>query len=137
MAGFKGHGTTLTYSVVDAGAYTGSILYVRDIEAPTLTYDAISTLHNGTAGAIDTFIPGVGNPGECSFTVIFQDNEVAELYSSKGILKDWRLTLPDNSYYDFEGFISSIGATVPMNEVVECNITITVSGQITLTQPGS
>ena len=129
--GIKGLGCTLTYGTVDSGTYGSSVLYIQDIDGPSPAADDVDVTTNSSSGSTREFISGLIDSGELSCDVIHTISQTSTLFGLVGDAKDWKLTLPDNSYYTFTGYLKSVANSAPMGDAVKTPITLKVGGEIT------
>jgi hypothetical protein len=130
-------GTILARQAGGSGAFT-DIANLMDITPPPLMRNAIeTTAHNDTEEA---FIVGIFRKGEMTFTIGFTPsgathNATAGLqYSIKNGVKDgWRITFPDTTTWIFSGYVTNIGPTAPVDDMLAAEVTIRPTGTMAIT----
>ena len=80
-----------------------------------------------------TFIAGLIDGGSISFTIAQSKSETGietldGLFAS-GESETWTLTFPDNSTWEFTGFVNSIGGSQPIDGLVTMTFGIRIDGQ--------
>lgn len=133
-----GYGTLLQYldPVLETETWV-SVAGTHDLEVPEDTTEAIDATANptsaGLAGAYRKKIPSpVSELGEVSYEMNFlkgQDNKMRTFKRDKRTLT-WRLVLtnPEQTYYKFCAWISKVGTSIPMEDLVKCNISLQPTG---------
>lgn len=146
MPGLSAHGALIEVSPdpnwPDFDPVGGSTDFVpiaelRDITAPPLTRKAIeTTTHNEDD---DQFIVGVRRHGDLSFDMNFLPRDETHDHLT-GLQKLWfdgdrviiRLTYPDGAsgtQWLFSGFVTSIGATLPVDDRLAAPVTLRPTGK--------
>jgi predicted secreted protein len=111
--------------------------FVRNITGPDLTRDTIDVTSIDSTGGYREFIGGFRDGGEFTFEMLFtlegydpmkDDFESADLQS-------YTLVLPDsnNTTFAFSGLVTGMSLAVPMDDAIMSNVTIKISGQVTIT----
>ena len=129
-AAFSGVGTTFNRN--------GSpIAEVNSITGPNLSRDTIDVTSLDTTGGYREFIGGFRDGGEislemnfteASFDALKDDFESADVQAYTIVFSDTGSTT-----LGFSGLVTAIGVAVPMDDKVTANVTIKISGQVTLT----
>jgi hypothetical protein len=137
MADIIGFGTTLGYSV--AGTTYTTIAKVTELDRPKQTVSDAKNSHLTSTGATHTYLPGMIEPGEVACKIIYDktlENTLLGFFQARTTLF-WKITMPDGtttgSTYVFNGFIKEFGGSVPMEETVQTEIKIKVTGVTTFT----
>lgn len=118
-----------------------TIAEITDITPPPLSRDAIDVTNQDTTNGWREKIPGFRDGGEVTFKCNWlpqnaTQNATTGLLASfnDNLLHHWRITLPDNlTNVNFSGFVSGYEPDLPIEEQGQLSITITVSGQVTIT----
>ena len=116
-------------------AYT-TISNIATISGPGFTRETVDTTALDTTGGYRTFLTGFRDAGELTFTMMFY-------YGGFDLLKDdfesdsaahYRITLPDSysTRIDFDGLVTGMPMTIPPDEKVTCDVTIKISGTVTV-----
>ena len=98
--------------------------------------EAIETTSNDSDGGAATRIPSPLTslePQEYEFNFRWSEfSQVQSIFSQRRIL-DWRIVLmnPQQSYQQFCAFISKVGGTIPMRELVKAMVELTPTGSST------
>jgi len=117
------HGTIVTRNNIEIGE-------LRDITPPALTRNTFDTTTQNDDD--DSYVVGIRRKGELSFTINFlQSGEVshgaisgllqAYLTGSKDLYK---ITFPDESYWQFSGYLTNIAPKAPVDGELAADVTI-------------
>lgn len=110
------------------------IAELREITAPALTRNTIElTNHNN---ADDEYIVGIRRHGDLTFNVNFVPQNGTHDHTT-GLQKKWfdgtrdiyRLTFPDGTSWLFSGFVTNVGASMPVDDRLGADITIRPTGR--------
>jgi len=112
------------------------IAEINSITGPGMSRSTIDTTSLDTAGGYRTFLAGFRNPG----TVVLGMNFTRDTYEQmktdfeSDSLQNYKIDLPDddNTVLEFEGLITELPLTVPADDKITADVTIQVSGQVTL-----
>ena len=113
---------------------------ITNIDGPNKSKSSIDTTALDTAGGYRTKIGGFRDPGQVVLTLNFTReaydilNDDFELDINQNYEIVWADT--DTTSEEFEGFVSAVGRTTTVDDVVTFNVTIDISGQ-TQTESGS
>ena len=137
---YDGFGTKIEYSE-DDGTTWEPVGCIRDaIEVgPVEVEDIDITCHDATNN-FKKYAPGLIEPGEVTFDVLRAPGDADDeaIYTIFGTELMWKITYPNTAAEEFDGYIKSKGANIPMgDEAMTSSITIKINGKITLTPPGS
>lgn len=118
-----------------------AIAEINSITGPGMSRDTIDTTALDTAGGYRTFITGFRNPG----TITLSMNFTAEGYSllksdfESDTAQQYQIVLPDDAQttLEFEGLVTEIPLTIPPDDKVTVDVTIQISGQVSLGSGGS
>ena len=117
---------------------------IRNISAPSSQVDMIDATHMSSPGGRREFVPGLIDPGECSFEMNYVPGSTSDQLLL-GILalppaeraRSCRITYP-NGYNDtFIGVLQTYERTIPTGELMSANVSFKVSGDVTLNEPES
>lgn len=132
-----GTGTTLTFGT---SAYSAELLSIDwgGIERPAINVDHMGVAAAGAGEmANGLMIPGdITSPGEITATVHFNpENEPPVDAVAETITVTFPLAAGDSTPASFacSGFVSAVSIGVPLEEKMTLDLTITLSGNITLT----
>jgi len=113
-----------------------SIANVTNITGPGMTRDTIDTTALDTAGGYRTFIAGFRNAGTVVLSMNFErdDYETMKNDFESDTAQNYELVLPDDDQtsLEFEGLITELPLTVPTDDKVSVEVTIQISGQVSL-----
>ncbi len=127
-----GYGTTIGYSLTN-GSFT-AVAQVTEISPPETTVGEAKVTHLLSPNAFHEYIASLGEGGEGSFKFLFAKTLAATLRTMQAgrLTYYWQVTFPDGtsqgSTLVFQGHIKGLGTMVPMEEKVECEIKIKVTG---------
>ena len=126
-----GYTTTVKYG--DSNPATTLVGQILDASAPEAQVDSVETTNNDSASGLKEFIPGLQDNGQFTFQALYLKTRETALRALLRATKYWRITLPDSSTYDFQGFITSMGTALPRGENMVNNLTIKITGAVTFT----
>lgn len=106
---------------------------LRDITPPPLSRNPIETTsHNEVE---ESFVVGIRRKGELQFSIgyvpsLASHDHLSGLTKSwlDGAKDSWRITYPDNSVWIFDGYITNIGPSAPIDDGLVADITIRPTG---------
>lgn len=129
-AAFSGVGTTFNRDSV-------AIAEVNSITGPNMTRDFIDVTSLDSTGGYREFIAGFRDGGEITLEMNFTAagfNDLKDDYESD-VAQNYTIILSDvaATTLGFTGFVTSLGVAVPIDDKVTCNVTIKISGQVTIT----
>jgi hypothetical protein len=120
----------------DNGGSYESLGEIVDINGPNMSRNTIDTTHLGVTNGYSTFIAGLRDPGQVTFTINYDRTAYDDLKADfeSDILQSYAITLPDddNTAFMFDGLVTELPLTIPANDRVTGNITIQVSGEVTI-----
>jgi hypothetical protein len=129
--GTIGLGVTVGYSAIPATTYT-SLGEIIDASLPDINMGKVEFTH--AASTQVEYKPGLlPEYGDVTINVAFLKAEYNTLegFASAGTLKTWKITVPNTGGQGgdaiFEGFISKLGAAVPIKDRVSASITFTIT----------
>lgn len=103
-----------------------SVGCIHDISGPNIS--VTSTDSSCLSTEWKTFIPGLGDGGEVTFTIDYSETNYNTLHGILRDVKSWRITMPDGETQDFDGFITALGLTIPFDDRIVVPVTIKVTG---------
>jgi predicted secreted protein len=134
----------MTNAVASVGAllkkYTGtawvSVGEVINISGPTMSRETIDVTSLASIGGYREFIAGFRDPGTLTFTMNFTraDYETMKTDFESDTEKDYELILPDDdvTWLEFSGLVTELPLNLDPGSQITCNITIKVTGQVTV-----
>jgi predicted secreted protein len=113
-----------------------SIAMVKNITGPSKTRTTIDTTALDTVGGYRTFIAGFRDAGQLTFTMLF-DRDGYELMNTdfeNDAAQNYQVILPDtdSTSLSFEGLVTELPLTIPVDEAVSVDVTIKITGVVTL-----
>lgn len=129
-----GVGTTFARSL-NGTTYT-TIGEINSITGPTMSRDTIDTTALDTEGGYRTFIAGFRNPGTLTLNMNFTQTTYGLMKADfeTNAPRYYRITLPDTeaTQLEFQGLVTELPLTIPTDDKVTANVTIQITGQVTL-----
>ncbi|HSW64947.1 MAG TPA: phage tail tube protein [Dissulfurispiraceae bacterium] len=130
-----GQGTLLAVSA-DGGTVWTSIARIETIgEFGIGEVDDVEVTTHDTAGGFKTFIAGLADGGEVEFSGVWiADATQRSLSGLRGLLRDWRVTLPGGlGIWRSQGYVKTLTINPQREDRIEFSVTIKLSGAPTLT----
>lgn len=119
------------------GTGSGPITYatigeVIDITLPELTRDTKDATHYKSADRFKEYIGGLRDAGEASVKIQFKepadlDDLLADFQLDTAV--PYKIVFPDATDWAFTALITKIGAVVPIEERMECDVSFKLSGK--------
>jgi predicted secreted protein len=134
----------MTNAVSSVGAllkkYTGaawvSVGEVINISGPSMSRETIDVTSLASTGGYREFIAGFRDPGTLTFTMNFtrSDYETMKTDFESDTEVDYEMILPDDDVttFEFSGLVTELPLNLDPGSQITCNITIKVTGQITV-----
>ena len=118
-----GYGSALSYSL--AGTVFTEIAQTVDLAGPEPEVGDVNITNNDSPDNTKEYIPGMIEPGEQTFEVIYKKAVCAAVYALMGIIYFWEETYPDGSKWAFKGYVKGFGTEAPTeDEAIRNTITI-------------
>jgi len=110
--GTVGYGSTLSWSTTIGGSYT-PVAQTRDLSSPEATIGKINLTNNDSPNNTKEYKPGMIDPGESDFKVVYKKDQYAVLYAKfgDGIIYYWKEVFPDGSNIIWPGYLSKCKVT--------------------------
>jgi len=112
------------------------IAEITNITGPGMTRDTIDTTALDTTGGYRTFITGFRNPGTVTLTMNFTRDGYEQMKTDfeDDDTKNYEILLPDddNTSLYFAALVTELPLTIPPDDKVTVDVTIQISGQVTL-----
>ena len=132
--GMIGRGTVLGYSTTLPPTTFTTLANVYDVSDP---HQQLAHVETTTYASTDKeFIPGLLDNGEITLKLNYTGANAAII---QGLLKQvigFSITKADGAAITFEGFVTSISGTNPIDNRVESNVTIKCTGTVTFVPVG-
>jgi predicted secreted protein len=132
-----GVGAEFKRSATDSSASTyAAIGEVNSITGPNMSREFIDTTALDTSGGYRTFIPSFRDGGEITLDVNFErDNYIDfkdDFESADGAY--YQIVFPDtgSTTFEFFGYVTSLGNSIPKDDKIIVSVTIKISGQVTV-----
>ncbi len=101
------------------------------------TRDLIDVTALDSAGGYREKIPGFRDGGEYTFNMNFTLSNYSQMNDEfeSSTVRNWQLKVPNTevSEFDFAGYVTALGKTVPLDDKINCDVVISVTGQETIT----
>lgn len=131
MSKYFGYGCVLQVTTTTGDAAIGQI---RNINGPGASFGDVDTTCMDSSSNYRTFVPGLGDAGELTFTLLYDPGLVAHkrlaYYAGQRSVKNFKLyhgtTAADEDA--FAAYVKGIARTIPMDDVITCDITLKVTG---------
>jgi predicted secreted protein len=132
-SGASGTATPLAESFTTIGE-------VGDISGPQLTRETIDVTSHDSPGGFDEYITGLKSSGEVTFKVNWDPSNPTH-DGSTGLWKkysdgndaNFTITNVVGDVLAFAALVTSMGPSFPINGVIQCDMTLKVSGDVVLT----
>lgn len=119
-----------------SGGTYAAIAEINSISGPSMKRDTIDVTSLDSTGGYKEFIAGFRDGGEVTLAMNFTLDGYIDMKTDfeSDVLGDYRIELPDTnvSTFDFSGFVTSLGMSVPTADKVTTEVTIKVSGAVTI-----
>lgn len=113
-----------------------AIAQINSIDGPGMSRDTIDTTALDTTGGYRTFIAGFRDAGEVTLEMNFTRDTYEQMLTDfeSDTAVNYELVLPDadNTTIEFEGLITELPLTVEPDDKITCEITIKISGQVSI-----
>ena len=130
---FIGFGATINYGDTD-NTISNAVGELLDITCPTLETDSVEVSNSSNQTIDKTFLGGLRDGGELTFELLLSDSEYTGLKNLGASSKWWEVAAPGgNGDWVFQGFVSSLGAAMPLADRCTCSVSVKVSGAVTFT----
>jgi hypothetical protein len=129
-----GVNSLLRYYNIGLSAWA-SLGEVKDVNGPSMSRETHDVTSFASVNGYREFIPGLRDPGTLTFSMFFNraDYDAMKALFESDVEQDFELILndDDNTSLEMSGYVTEMPLTVPEGPV-ECNVTIKISGQITI-----
>lgn len=134
----SGVGTSFKRANGDSSSPTfTAVAEVNSISGPNLTRDTIDVTSLDSTGGYREFIGGFRDGGEVTLEMNFTLDGYDDLKADfdNDTMWTYQIVLPDsgNTTFEFDGLVTSLGLGIPMDDKITADVTIKVSGQLTVT----
>ena len=109
---------------------------IKSITGPSMSRGTSDTTTLDTEGGYKTFIGAFRDPGTISLSMNFTRDSYEQMKDDfeDANNQNYEIVLPDDetTTLEFEGVVTELPLTVPTDDVITADVTIKVSGQVTL-----
>jgi predicted secreted protein len=134
---FAGVGTLFKRGDGASNETFATIAEVNSITGPNKTRDTIDVTSLDSTGAYREFIASFRDSGEVTLNMNFTMAGYSDMNDDfeSASLVNYQIILPDTgaTTFDFAGLVTAINNSVPTDDKVSMDVTIKISGQVTLT----
>ena len=113
-----------------------AVAEINSITGPGMTRDTIDVTSLDSTGGYREFIPGFKNPGTVTLSMNMTQASVAQMlvdFDSTDF-QQYEIQLHQaDVYLEFEGFVTEMPLTIPPDDKVTMDVTIQITGQVSLT----
>ena len=143
MAGEDATGTLFKRDTNGAGNFA-TVGNVSDISGPGLKRNAIDVSDHSSPNLYKEVIKGMKEGGEVSLKINYRpgENTHADLYADfeEDDLRAYQIVIlpddPDEHTWEFDAMITDLGSAYPVDDKMELDVKIKISGKPTLTPTG-
>jgi len=107
---------------------------VTNIGGPSMSKETVDTTSFDNTDGYRSFIAGLKDAGTLTFTLMFDKTVYSTLKAAfeDNTAKAIEITLPDATKLTFNGYVTELPLTVPTEDKVTCDVTVKISGAVTL-----
>jgi predicted secreted protein len=124
-----------------SGSAWVNLAEVTSITGPAMTRANIDVTSLDTTGGYRESIPGLRDGGTISLKMNFTraTYEVMLADFESDTLQNYEILLPDveNTGFEFEGYVTELPLTIPVDDKISADATIRISGQVVINSGGS
>jgi len=118
------------------GSAWASVGEVINISGPMMSRETIDVTSLASTGGYREFIAGFRDPGTLTFTMNFtrSDYDTMKTDFESDTEVDYEMILPDDDVtsLEFSGLVTELPLNLDTGSQITCNITIKVTGQVTV-----
>lgn len=134
---FAGVGTLFKRGDGASNEVFSTIAEVNSITGPNKSRDTIDVTSLDSTGGYREFIAGFRDSGEVTLSMNFTRDGFTDMNDDfeSSALVNYQIELPDTgaTTFDFAGLVTAISDSIPTDDKVTMEVTIKISGQVTLT----
>lgn len=105
---------------------------VLDVTPPNEQTDKVEVTHMQSPDQTKEFIPGMTDPGQCSFDINFlpgvDDDAAIQLLRHPSGVQNFQITFPNGATWTFAGFLTDYAPKAPVNDRMRATVTFKVTG---------
>lgn len=113
-----------------------TIARVKSITGPSKTRNFIDVTSLDSIGGYREFIAGFRDAGQLTLNMLFTRDgyELMNNDFESDTPQDYQIILPDTDHtsLSFQGLVTELPLTIPTDDAVTCDITIKITGPVTL-----
>jgi len=113
-----------------------AIAEINSITGPSKSRDTIDVTSLDSTGGYKEFKASFRDPGEVTLNMNYSRDGYNTLNDDfeSDTSKNYQIVMPDtgNTTYDFAGYVTAIPITIPLIDKVTMDVTIKITGQITM-----
>ena len=133
MADFIGHGATFKrYS----GSAWANLAGITAMQPPQPSRDTVETTDFASTDMYRTFIGGLRDSGEATFTMKFDKTQLETIQSDldSDTIGQYAIQFDDSdtTAISWSGWVTAVAPTSPLDDVVTADVTIKVSGKVVI-----
>lgn len=127
--------TSIGYNAVFERDDTGfsAIAEVVSITPPQMSKDTPDATHLGSPDGYREFISGLRDAGEVSLELNYVPSDATQALLRTDFDADtsrsYRITFPDASTITFDGFVTALSPSVPLDDKMALSVTLKVTGK--------
>lgn len=132
---FAGVGSHFRKWNVTTGVWD-SVAEVKTISGPSMTREMIDVTNLDSTGGYREFIPSFRDGGTVALSMNFTYAGYVMLKNDfqSDDLSNYEILLSDGSSIEFSGYVQDLPLSVKFDDAVTCEVTIKVSGLVTIDQ---
>ena len=109
---------------------------INSIDGPTMSRETIDVTSLDSSGGYREFIAGFREAGTISLSMNFTRTSVDLMKGDfeSNVVQNYEIVLPDTVHtsLEFEGFVTEMPLSIPMDDKITMDITIQISGEVTI-----
>jgi hypothetical protein len=129
-----GYGTTFALGGLLLTDPFVKIAEVYNVTPPSETIDTIDASHMESPDAVREFIPGMVDPGECSYEMNFVPGSPSEtaIIAARRLRQAVfsRITFPNGVTWTFKAFVTGYEPVAPHDDKMTATVTFKVTGTV-------
>jgi len=134
---FSGVGTKFQRGDGASNESFSDIAEINSITGPNLSRDTIDVTSLDSTGGYREFIAGFRDGGELTLSMNFAPSGYFDLKDDfeVEVTHNYRIVMGNaaQTTFDITGLITALGVAIPLDDKVTCDVTIKITGEVTLT----
>lgn len=119
-------GANLQLALAASPAFT-DVGCIHDISGPNIS--VTSTDSSCLSTEWKTFIPGLIDAGEVTFTIDYNETDYNQMHAVLRQVIDGKIIFPGAEEITFECFIMNLGLTIPFDDRIVIPVTLKITGE--------